>query len=251
MSSALRELRADILRRPVLIGMIGAGIVLGISGPFDTLRQLTLIPRVLYWVFVACATFSLGNLIIILISNRLPKSKTWARLVYTIPAIGIAVTLLLFVTNALVFDVWPETMGEAVTLLLIVTAISAVIEVATVLLQTQPINQPPEIMARLPLEKRGALVALSATDHYVDVATSKGNTLILLRLADAIKEAGEDGLQVHRSHWIALAQVKAARRDAGRVILTMSNDAEIPVSRSYLPAVKDAGLLPNSRMDAS
>jgi hypothetical protein len=244
MLSAIRELRADMLQRPVLIGMIGAGVILGLSGPFDTLRQLHLVPRIIYWVFVACTTFSLGNLIILLVAKLMPLQSNARQMTISIPAMGIAVTALLSVTNAIVFGIWPQTIFDAAQLLFFVTAISAVVTVSLSLLTTAPTAKPPQILARLPLDKRGALIAMTATDHYVDVATAQGNALILMRLADALKEAGIDGLQVHRSHWVALGQVKSARRDAGRAVLTMSNGAEIPVSRSYLPAVKDAGLLP-------
>jgi DNA-binding LytR/AlgR family response regulator len=69
--------------------------------------------------------------------------------------------------------------------------------------------------------------------------------MILMRLADAIKEVGQTaGLQVHRSHWVAAAAVTSAKRTGDRAILTMSHGADIPVSRTYIPAIKEAGLLP-------
>ena len=87
-------------------------------------------------------------------------------------------------------------------------------------------------------------MSLSVQDHYVEVTTTKGRELILLRLGDAMAEVGETaGLQVHRSHWVATDQVTAARRDGARAILTMSDGRDIPVSRTYVPAIKEAGLL--------
>nr|WP_255552328.1 LytTR family DNA-binding domain-containing protein [Maritimibacter dapengensis] len=101
------------------------------------------------------------------------------------------------------------------------------------------------ILDRLPIEKRGPLISLSVQDHYVEVATTKGTELVLLRLSDAMAEVGDTpGLQVHRSHWIATGAVKSARRDGARAILTMADGRDIPVSRTYLPAIKEAGLLP-------
>lgn len=250
MSSTLREWRTDLLRRPVLVGMIGAGVILGISGPFDTLRQLTLVPRLLYWVFVVCATFSLRTLVIILIAKLTPRLGPLRRMIFTVPSVGLVVTVFLTAINAAVFAVWPDTIGDVIELFVIVMAIAAVIEVASGLLQSATPKDMPDILARLPLDKRGTLVAMTATDHYVDVVTTRGHALVLIRLSDAIKEAGIDGLQVHRSHWVARDQVTASRRENGRAILTMSHGAEIPVSRSYMPAVKAAGLLPLSRMDA-
>ena len=55
---------------------------------------------------------------------------------------------------------------------------------------------------------------------------------------------GDGGFQVHRSHWVSLAQVRSVRRDGARAVLTMSDGRDIPVSRSNIAAVKEAGLLP-------
>ena len=104
---------------------------------------------------------------------------------------------------------------------------------------------PPPILDRLPLEKRGALVALSVEDHYVRIVTARGAEMVLMRLTDAIREAApEPGLRVHRSHWVATGQVAAARREGDRAVLTMTAGGDIPVSRSHISAVKAAGLLP-------
>ena len=105
--------------------------------------------------------------------------------------------------------------------------------------------EAPRILQRLPLEKRGRLISISVQDHYVEIVTSAGAALILLRLTDAISEVPRDaGLQVHRSHWIATSEVKSARRDGAKAVLTMSDGRDIPVSRTYVQAVKEAGLLP-------
>ena len=65
----------------------------------------------------------------------------------------------------------------------------------------------------MPLPQRGGLLALSVEDHYVDIVTDKGKTLVLMRLADAMKETGSvAGLQIHRSHWVARGAVIKAHR---------------------------------------
>ena len=62
-------------------------------------------------------------------------------------------------------------------------------------------------------------------------------------LADAIRESsGVPGLQIHRSHWVAIAAVVGAHRSDGKVLLELSNGLRLPVSRGYLPAVEEAGL---------
>ena len=76
------------------------------------------------------------------------------------------------------------------------------------------------------------------------VRTSKGEELILLRLADAISETGRTpGAQVHRSHWVAWEAVARVRRDGDRAILTLRDQSEIPVSRSNIAKLRAAGFL--------
>ena len=103
---------------------------------------------------------------------------------------------------------------------------------------------PPPILERVPLPQRGRLLALSVEDHYVDIVTDRGKTLVLMRLADAMREAaGVPGLQVHRSHWVARDAVVRTHRSDGRLLLELSNGMRLPVSRGYLPQVREAGLI--------
>ncbi|MEM1105276.1 MAG: LytTR family transcriptional regulator DNA-binding domain-containing protein [Pseudomonadota bacterium] len=100
-------------------------------------------------------------------------------------------------------------------------------------------------MSRLAPRYRSAqLYAVSSEDHYIRAHTSAGEDLILMRLADAIDLlSGAEGVQVHRSWWVARSGVADARRDRGKPILILKSGAEAPVSRTYQSAVREAGLL--------
>ena len=102
---------------------------------------------------------------------------------------------------------------------------------------------PPKFLERLPLKLRGAEVwAVEAEDHYLRLHTSKGQDLILLRLADAIDElAGIEGAQVHRSWWVARDAIADARRGDGRATLTLKDGSEVPVSRTYAKMLRERG----------
>lgn len=100
-------------------------------------------------------------------------------------------------------------------------------------------------LARLPLKFRQAeLYAVSSEDHYLRVHTSAGEDLILMRLADALRElSGSGGLQVHRSWWVARSAVRDVKRSGTKVFLVLPSGKEAPVSRTFLPDAKSAGLL--------
>lgn len=102
----------------------------------------------------------------------------------------------------------------------------------------------PRLYLRLAPGPHGPLIRLSVDDHYVNVHTASGVQSVLLRLTDAIAETeGIAGLKVHRSHWVAQAAVRGARRAGGRWLLQMADGAEVPVSRAYLPDVAASGLI--------
>jgi hypothetical protein len=103
--------------------------------------------------------------------------------------------------------------------------------------------RPANFMDRLPARLHGAeLWALKAEDHYLRVLTSKGDALIRLRIADALRELGAiEGAQTHRSWWVARAAVREAKRADGRASLILPNGSEAAVSRAYARALRKAG----------
>lgn len=108
-------------------------------------------------------------------------------------------------------------------------------------LQTQ---ERPKILDRLPSGQRGRLSHMSMQDHYVDVRTDRGGGLVLMRFSDAIAEtAGVDGLQIHRSHWIARTMTEGPARLNGKPAVRMQDGSVLPVSRSYIAVARAAGLI--------
>ena len=110
------------------------------------------------------------------------------------------------------------------------------------------IASEPPLLRRLPADKRGGLLRLTMNDHYVSVATDGGEEMLLMRLGDAMNEAWpEEGLRVHRSHWVARRAVREVRRDGDRAALSLVNGEEIPVSRARLRDLREAGWMDDGR----
>ena len=62
-----------------------------------------------------------------------------------------------------------------------------------------------------------------------------------MRFGDALKELGAtEGMQVYRSHWIARAALTKVSHRAGRTAAHLANGAEVPVSRRYARALREA-----------
>ena len=108
--------------------------------------------------------------------------------------------------------------------------------------RTQPRPTPSQqrFHARLPDDVSRDVVYLKVDDHYVEVHTTGGSCLLLMDLRSAVAELGDLGMQVHRSYWIARSHVTATVRRDGRTMLRVTGGDLVPVSRTYLPAVRDA-----------
>jgi hypothetical protein len=89
----------------------------------------------------------------------------------------------------------------------------------------------------------GPLLALKGEDHYVRAIGTTGEELVLIRLRDAIAELGDDhdGLQVHRSWWVARDALATIVRNGRTATLSLASGHQVPVAREKLPILRDAG----------
>lgn len=177
------------------------------------------------------------------------------------PALGLISLVTALAGTVAVAAIHAGPMGRPVpvaylpTLLGLVWVIAAAMTGLSYLLDRAGITRPEpagetgdavqNFLERLPLKyRRAALWAVSSEDHYIRIHTSLGEELILMRLSDAIRElAGADGMQVHRSWWVARAGVRETRRAGGKVTLLLASGKAAPVSRSFMADAKAAGLI--------
>lgn len=247
----LQESRAMWLGAVWLLATLGAAF----TGPFGTYEALGLIGRLLYWGVVAGAAVLL-HVAFHLGFSRMEAGGNRAGVVAEL-AIDLGYALLLgagiWALNRALFEGWesPTRYGWLVLVILgvsfAITALHWIIGRGSP--QTQGTAASPagsgeaRFLRRLRVDKRAPLMRIEAQDHYLLVVTRAGSDLLLMRMTDAEAELPPDlGLRVHRSHWVALGAVTGRRRENGRLTLLMADGAEIPVSRGYRAAARDAGL---------
>ncbi len=107
-----------------------------------------------------------------------------------------------------------------------------------------PVPAPPPpnpLIDQLPAELGSDIVALEMEDHYVRVHTALGSALVLMRLRDAMALVAEiEGMQVHRSWWVARGAVDDVIRDGRNVRLRLARGIEAPVARAKIADLRDA-----------
>ena len=85
--------------------------------------------------------------------------------------------------------------------------------------------------SRMPRAIGCDIVLISSDMHYLHVYTTLGKCMILGTIRDAAEQLGDNGLLVHRSHWVAHKHVNRLTRRGRSWECVMSNDQRVPVSR--------------------
>ena len=239
--------RADLVRS---LGItLAAASFMSFVGAFGSGEAPPVI-RIAYWLGLMAPGWLWG---VVVARFFFPQDRwrmnVWVRIVLCAVIVAIPFSGVVAVVTNLAFGS-RFTLADAPELVLSVTAVALVMTTINVFAgaraaaeTTHASSTPPRFLDRLPLKLRGAQVwAVEAEDHYLRLHTSKGRDLILMRLADAIAELeGIEGAQVHRSWWVARDAIADVRKGDGRATLTLTDGAEVPVSRTHARTLRERG----------
>jgi len=223
---------------------LAAAFFLAVVEAFGSGR-IPFIPRLGYWVFLVLAGWLWGAFVSrFFFRSPFGSIGPWVRIGLASLTLSIPFSAVVGVTSTLMLgshfelaDI-PSLIGAVLTISVAMTALNVLVDRQSV---TTASATPAKFLERLPLKLRGADVwAVEAEDHYLRLHTSKGQDLILMRLADAVSELeGIEGAQVHRSWWVARDAIADAKRGDGRATLTLKDGVEVPVSRTYARLLRE------------
>lgn len=236
---ALREWWAHISQIKVALIMLAVTCVLVLSGPFNTITFPWPI-RIIYWILMVWGTYSIGYFIGVLTDRMLAASPQWMQILGFAGINGIAICLFVLAVNVATFGGGYANLLFLAELWAVAALISGLMALVNDAQDTQ--TAQPILLDRLPPPLRGPIIALSAEDHYTRIRTSQGEDLVLITLRDAIREAAPtQGLQIHRSHWVALQHILKAGRSDGNMHVTTTGGHTLPVSRANIPRLRELG----------
>lgn len=238
-----------------LAACLTTGVLLGAIGPFGSFLNDGLIIRVAYWVIVFLSCGLVLRMTIRMVAGRARRAgiPVWAWGLAM--ALVIAVPLSAF-TRLVARAFWPA-IGDRVgvvewygqTLVIGVVYLALHVMVARWVRGRTPTSGSsasgdPRILRRLPPRLGRDLLCLSMEDHYVRLHTISGSVLVLMPLSQALEEMGDmDGLQVHRSWWVARHAVTGVVEDGRNLRLRLKGGLEAPVSRANVARLRQAGWL--------
>lgn len=251
-----------------LLVMIAVGLFIGFLTPYG-MDSLALHKSIAFWVVTCIIGYFIYTPTIILF-NRITQAKItihWQRTaIATVLASGVmsfAIPILIwlfFGKPTSFFEQFIEIFPKAIVIGGVITIISFIgdkmeqqrhqLQVSEQKILTHQKTENTNerqgaqlLMQQLPLEKRGELLCLEMSDHYLKVYTDKGHHLILMRFKDALSMLLDyPGFQTHRSWWVAHSAVVSVKKNDRRVSLLLKNQIEAPISRTYLKQVKASGV---------
>lgn len=248
---ALREMHALLNRWTFWFVMAAIVMMLAVSGPFGTLDAMGFAQRFAYWGAIALFT-ALPSFTIAFMVNCTGWRRAWGMTLRIFIAGALAslpVSMIVWGISAFVAGNSPASLAGFLDIVTRCVPISFGITAIYTLLHrdvsakrqhtgTDEIHVP--FFERLNPDTGRALLTVQAQDHYVEVTTTRGRELVLIRLSDAENElAALDGMRVHRSWWVTRGAVDTLKRANGRLVIRTTDGRTIPVSRGNEKAVRE------------
>ena len=244
------------LRGFVLMTLVG--LLLALLGPFGTYLNGPFPLRLAYWLVSCWAGLLLyGVLVLYRVTRWRGTAGNWLVLIAGLFLASLPESL---ISRGFAIWLWPnledrfppaltwygQTVMLGIVLMLIATAWAlhrtrnaprpaSGVEAAAVSLAPSPLAYPADILA------------LQIEDHYLRVHRQHGSQLVLMPLKEAIAAMhGIEGMQTHRSWWVARAALSRATGTPRAMRLILANGLEVPVARSAVLPLREAGWLENA-----
>lgn len=269
--------RRQFVRRIVidLAVMVAIGVFLGVLGPFGSIA-VPLPVRIVSWVGFALLGYAFYRPMDPLATwaHRTLDLPRWAMLIGTCLIATFPMSFAIIAIGALPDPPsWPgleSAMATYFSVLVIGGAVTAFFNLAkpgqgspaaapppmaapvpmpapmlSPVFAPAPAPSPPPppnpLLDQLPAELGSTIIALEMEDHYVRVHTALGSALVLMRLRDAMALIGDlEGMQVHRSWWVARAAVEDVVREGRNIRLKLARGIEAPVARAQVAVLREA-----------
>ncbi|MEO1200678.1 MAG: LytTR family DNA-binding domain-containing protein [Pseudomonadota bacterium] len=254
LSYTLREAHDLARRRRFWIVLASVIAILAMIGPFDTYGTLSLGERSLYWAVAATGSFWLGFVTSMVVASTLERFAIPDLMAVILGGLvaGLPIAVLNAGLNSLVFNA--AFGSEALSVLPYASAIAIIIAVLFEIVdsqgdgsrdwqgqassQTSALAVSPVLFDRLPSELGRDIVHVQAQDHYIQVRTMQGATLVLGSLSEAERDLASLGARVHRSWWVSRDHMSHLTSGSGGLKLVTSLGDEIPVGRTYRQTVR-------------
>lgn len=238
---------------------VGIGVLLGLMGPFGSFFNGGPALRIAYWVgSLTCGMLLFGCLA--RLAGAGARRLGWPDWTMIPPVILVGSLLQGAPLRVVAIALWPpiahavpplEWYGQCV-------AIATALVLAYYFIRVRPYARPrshaPAREGAHPVEPAApaldpaAVLYLRMEDHYVRIRSAHGSRLEMGPLARVTAGlADAEGLQVHRSWWVARRAIAGVERDGRNLRLRLIDGETAPVSRASVAKLRAAGWLADEK----
>lgn len=255
------QLKQD-MRNPVVVASVCVlTTFLVVSGPFGSYLTLNLVERMMFWVPVGLIGCVGGLTITYLVSRWCRKlNERDATLLSALLSAKVLALPLFLLVHRFAAPVWNDMTGLIEAALLVFFLNLAICSLRNASLAVPPwaaltglapdLPQPPPqrlpgFVSRLPADIQAPVSMITGRNHHIEVTTDLGTATLLLRFSDAIlsMEPGE-GMQVHRSHWVAFRRMHCMEKIGQRHFLVLDQGNRVPISKNHVETLRQILKLP-------
>lgn len=237
-------------RSPLSAGLLIAtviGLALGLIGPFGSYLNAGPLARIAYWTANLWGGWLLFSLALPW-AARLATARGWPLWLWAPPAVAVLAVGPALTSRWMATTLWPVTRHvgalEWYGQCLLVSALVTGLILWRGAARRLPEAETADPRDRLPPNLGRDLLCLQMEDHYVRVHTTHGSTLALMSLSQAVAGLKDvEGLQTHRSWWVAREAVEGVIEDGRNLRLKLKGGLLAPVARARVSALRDAGWL--------
>lgn len=224
------------LRHKVSVA-VAVTLVMTVAGPFGTYEALGLGQRFVYWclaIFGCAILFEVAvDLAMFVALKRRPVAVqiVAGSLVASLPASVLVLGLETAFREGMIPAHWPWLF----VCVFVVGTMMSILNFHPAFARLRPRRRrAAPFLARLPEALGDSLDSISMNDHYVEAVTAQGSVMIHLRFRDALAELdGYPGLQIHRSHWVALDAIERVEGKGRSTRVRTKAGRSLPVSETY------------------
>jgi len=104
--------------------------------------------------------------------------------------------------------------------------------------EEERLSRLDEFKSNLPSIIGQDVVAISSDLHYLNIHTALGKTLLLGSLKHVAEIYADEGVLIHRSHWVRKEHVVRVHIRGDKAVCLMRNGLQIPIARSKRKEIK-------------
>lgn len=249
MNNVLSKVRAAVSDPSTVIITGVLVLAFSIAGPFGTFDGMPFTGRLTYWSVIIFLSLFLSQFCYFTLAEHWYPRNNIVHEAATVFSFSVIFAPLVYGLNTYIVGNFDRGCSQFVATFTLVSAIAVLVSIIRSFVVVAPVITPlppqPRLTLRLQGYLGGSISRLTVDDHYVEVYLHDNSCFrLLMRFADAVAEMDDTpGFCVHRSHWVALDQIRSGLRKGGKEWLILICGTHIPVSKTYRHNAVSAGFL--------